>query len=79
MSESEYNELGNQRIFINWTKYHSFISQFAVLRSPNFSLAGQPREFGRVVIRGPLLLTIFLAGFWTIAFEGHKILWILSN
>ncbi|OQY49177.1 MAG: hypothetical protein DRR08_32215 [Candidatus Parabeggiatoa sp. nov. 2] len=36
-------------------------------------MAGQPREFGRVVIRGPLLLTIFFAGFWTIAFEGHKI------
>ncbi len=33
MIQSEYNELGNQRIFINWTKYHSFISQFAVLNS----------------------------------------------
>ena len=37
MIQSEYNELGNQRInqriFINWTKYHSFISKFAVLNS----------------------------------------------
>jgi len=31
MIQSEYNELGNQRNFINWTKYHSFISQFVVL------------------------------------------------
>jgi spore coat polysaccharide biosynthesis predicted glycosyltransferase SpsG len=46
MIQSEYNELGNQRIFLNWTKYHSFISKFAVLNWIHTLIQSEHNELG---------------------------------